>query len=60
MDVSKITSSVKSWIYADQLLKPEELVMHRPASYGGLGVLHVKLKAMAGLIKTFLETAGHV
>ena len=59
MDVNKITSSVKSWMYADQLLKPEELVMYRPAIQGGLGVLHVKLKAMAGLIKTFLETAGH-
>ena len=41
---------------ADQLLKPEELVMYRPAIHGGLGVLHVK---MAGLSKTFLETAGH-
>ena len=37
---------------ADQLLKPEELVMYRPA-------IHVKVKAMAGLIKTFLETAWH-
>ena len=44
---------------ADQLLKPEELVMYRPAIHGGLGVLHVKVKAMAGLSKTFLETAGH-
>ena len=59
MDVTKITSSVKSWLYADQLLKPEEMVMFRPAVWGGLGVLNVKYKAMAGLIKTFLETAGH-
>ena len=59
MDVSKITSTVKSWLYADQLLKPEELVLYRPADHGGLGMLNVKLKAMAGLIKTFLETAGH-
>ena len=44
---------------ADQLLKPEELVMYRPAIHGGLGVLHVKVKAMAGLSKTFLEKAGH-
>ena len=27
MDVKSITSSVKSWIYADQLLKPEEIVL---------------------------------
>ena len=59
MDVTKITSTVKSWLYADQLLKPEELVLYRPAVHGGLGMLHVKFKAMAGLIKTFLETAGN-
>ena len=41
------------------LLKPKEIVMYRPAVYGGLGVLNVKYKAMACLIKTFLETAGH-
>ena len=59
MDITKITSNVKSWLYADQLLKPEEFVMYRPASYGGLGVINVKMKAMAGLIKSFLETAGN-
>ena len=59
MDITKITSQVKSWLYADQLLKPEELVMYRPASYGGLGVTNVKMKALAGLIKSFLETAGN-
>ena len=59
MDITKITSNVKSWLYADQLLKPEELIMHRPATYGGLGVINVKMKAMAGLIKSFLETAGN-
>ena len=59
MDLTKITSSIKSWLYADQLLKPEEIVMFRPAYFGGLGVLNVKYKAMAGLIKSFLETAGN-
>ena len=58
-EVAKITSNIKSWLYADQLLKPEEFVMYRPPSYGGLGILNVKYKAMAGLIKTFLETAGN-
>ena len=57
MDVNSITSSVKSWLYADQLVKPEEMVMFRPPSHGGLGLHNVKLKAMAGLIRTFLETA---
>jgi hypothetical protein len=58
-DETKITSLVKSWLYQDQLLKPEELVMHRHPSLGGLGVHHVKLKAQAGLIRTFLETASN-
>ena len=57
MDVSNITSSVKSWLYADQLIKPEELIMSRPPTFGGLGVHNVKWKAIAGLIRTFLETA---
>ena len=59
MDVNKITSLVKSWLYQDQLLKPEELVMHRHPSLGGLGVHHVQLKAQAALIRTFLETAAN-
>ena len=59
LDVTKITSLVKSWLYQDQLLKPEEFVMHRGASVGGLGVHHVQLKAQAGLIRTFLETASN-
>ena len=57
LDVTKITSLIKSWLYQDQLLKPEEFVMHRKASVGGLGVHHVQLKAQAGLVRTFLETA---
>ena len=59
LDITKITSNVKTWLYADQLLKPEEIVMYRPITYGGLGVINVKLKATAGLIKSFLETVGN-
>ena len=59
LDVNKIHSCCKSWLYADQFLKPEELVMFRPPSYGGLGIHHVKYKALAALTKTFLETAGN-
>ena len=57
MDLNSITSSVKSWLYADQMFKPEEMIIFRPPSYGGLGVHSVKWKAMAGLIRSFLETA---
>ena len=59
MDIKKIASDIKSWLYADMLLKPEEMVMHRPVTYGGLGVHHVQCKAMAGLIRSFLEIACH-
>ena len=54
LDFSKITSS---WLYQDMLIKPEETVLHRHVSSGGLNLLHVKMKALAGLIRTFLETA---
>ena len=57
MDVNSITSYVKGWLYADQLIKPEEKVMFRPPTHGGLGMHHVKWKAMAGLVRSFLETA---
>ena len=58
-DVAKITSSIKSFLYQDQFEKPEEHVMYRPVSYGGLGVMNVKYRALASLIKSFLEQAGH-
>ena len=57
LDYSKITSSAKSWLYADMLIKPEETVLHRHVTAGGLNLFHVKMKALAGLIRTFLETA---
>ena len=57
MDISKITSSAKSWMYADMILKPEEMILVRPPTFGGLGMLDIKMKALAGLIRTFLETA---
>ena len=31
--------------------------MFRPSSFGGLGIHHVKLKALAALTRTFLDTA---
>ena len=43
----------------DQFEKPEDIVVYRPASCGGLGLDHVKFKAQARLIKSFLETASN-
>ena len=56
-DINSITSKVKSWLYADQLEKPEELILHRPSTHGGLGMHNVKFKALAMLTRSFLETA---
>ena len=50
-DVTAITSSVKSWLYADMFEKPSEVVMFRPPSYGGLGVMSPKYRATACLIR---------
>ena len=58
-DIKAINSSVKSWLYADMLEKPPEMVMCRPLSHGGLGVHSVKFRAQATLIRTFMETAAH-
>ena len=56
-DISSLTSKVKSWLYQDQLEKPEPMILHRPIQMGGLGLHEVKSKAQACLIRTFLETA---
>ena len=56
-DIKSINSKVKSWLYADQFEKPEELVLFRPTSLGGLNIHHTKYKALSMLIKSFLETA---
>ena len=57
-DISEINSSMKSWLYADLLAKPSENVMWRSWTHGGLNAIHIKHKAMATLIRTFMETAA--
>ena len=56
-DISKINSDLKSWLFADLLIKPGEVALHRPRRQGGLGLLSVKYKAMAVFIRSFIETA---
>ena len=58
-DIKAITSSCKSWLYQDMFAKPEEMIVHRPHYYGGLGLHSVKYKALAGFITTFLQTAAN-
>ena len=56
-DLTKISSNIKSWLFADQLEKPEEVVLYRPRECGGLGLLNVQFKAISLSIRSFLETA---
>ena len=58
-DLKAITSSCKSWLYQDMFANTEEMVLHMPPGYGGLGLHSVKYKALAGAISTFLQTAAH-
>ena len=56
-DSTAIASSVKSWLYQDLLIKPQEIMMYREVVDGGLGVHNVKMRAMAMLLHTFLSQA---
>ena len=56
-DSNKMTSIFKSWLYADNLEKPEELVTYRSVREGGLGVHNIKCKSAAILTASFIETA---
>ena len=58
-DYSKITANIRSWLFQDQLEKPEDFVLYRPRQYGGLDLVHVETKAQALLIRSFLESAIH-
>ena len=41
-DTANITSLIKSWVYADMLEKPEELLLYRSRETGGLNMYNVK------------------
>ena len=56
-DAQQISSFAKSWIYADLLIKPEEVVLYKARKDGGLNLINVKLRAQAELIKSFLDNA---
>ena len=57
LDVTNLTSKVKSWLFQDVLEKPGEPVLYRPIERGGLGLHNILVKSKASLIRTFLETA---
>ena len=58
-DITSINSSVKKWLYADMLIKPDEIALLRPIRNGGLGLISIKHKAMATLIRSFMEVAAN-
>ena len=58
-DFASINSFLKKWIYANLILKPEELLLFRPVKSGGLGLVSIKQKSTAFLIRTFMEVAAN-
>ena len=56
-DLECFSSTAKSFIHADLLFRPCELVLYRNIKDGGLGLSHVQYRARAALITTFLQTA---
>ena len=56
-DSRKISTSVKSWLSQDLLLKPSEVLCYRQTSDGGLGLLCLQVRAQAHLIHNFLQQA---
>ena len=58
-DINYINSQVKGWLYQDCFEKPNELVLYRDSSSGGLGLFNVKIRSLALLIRTFMETSAN-
>ena len=56
-DIDKMISHIKSWIYADMFLKPEEIKLFRGKKDGGLGMDCIETKSKSNLITSFLEMA---
>ena len=59
-DIEKMTSSLKSWMYMDCFLKPEEEILYRKTADGGLGMFHILSKVAANLIISFIQTAANL
>ena len=57
--IKDIISAIKKWAYQDQFIKPEEQILFRSRAAGGLGVMDVASKSLAGMARTFMETAAN-
>ena len=58
-EITTMTSLCKSYVYQDMLVKPSELVLYRKSDQGDLGLHNIKIKALASLLTTFLQTAAN-
>ena len=56
-DVKMFSKTAKSFLYADLLEKPCQLVLFREIEQGGLGLTCIQTRATAALITTFLQTS---
>ena len=56
-DIKTFNKTIKSFLYADMIEKPDELTLHRNIEDGGLGLIHIQTRARAALLSTFLQTA---
>ena len=56
-DIKYFLSQSKSFLYTELLEKPEELILYRDVSDGGLGLYHIPSRATAALASNFLQTA---
>ena len=52
-----MSSLINSWLFADQLEKPEELLTYRAINDSGLRVENIKFRGTEILTSSFLETA---
>ena len=58
-DHSKISAIIKSWLFQDQLEKPEDFLLYRKRIQGGLGLIHTGCKSQSLMIRSFMETAAN-
>ena len=56
-DITDINKQMRSWLFADLLEKPVDLIRYRSSDCGGLSLHHVKSKCTAILIKSLMETS---
>ena len=57
VSATNLTKYARAWMFQDFFIKPSGLVLHRDIAHGGLGMQEVECRALALLLRTFLERA---